>query len=158
MSGFWLVGESPNRATVGQPDLWLVPDDSGLMHSANRLLALTGWTLDQYLGVFEHRTNLWHWPMRLWANDGRKHARQIAMQSTHDDGVVILGSKAAEMFDLDDELPFTWVGRYAVIPHPSGRCRYWNEPGARETAREFFGDLLDRHQKAHAGASANRGN
>ena len=52
-----LLGEAPNAATAGRPDLWLLPDDSGILHSANRLLEHTGYDLATYLRIFE-RDNL----------------------------------------------------------------------------------------------------
>jgi len=141
---YWLIGEAPNDATINRPDLWLTPDESGVMHSANRLLELTGWTRAQFLAIFTTRTNVWAHPRRIWLQEGHCIAAKIAERSSKAGarGVVILGVHAAEAFGLAGETPFEWVGRYAVIPHPSGRCRYWNTPNAKERAREFFAAIL----------------
>lgn len=144
---YFLVGEAPNQAMVGRPQLWLLPDRTGLRHTANRLLELTRWSLDQYLRIFEHRTNLWPLPNRLWLIDGRAHAAAIMRQAAgaEADGVVLLGARVAECFGLFAWPRFEWCGRFtrpvAVIPHPSGRCRFWNDPGSRPRAVQFFDTL-----------------
>ncbi len=56
-----------------------------------------------------------------------------------DDKIVLLGAKVCEAFNSSYK-PFE-VARvsgcvFAILPHPSGRCRAWNEPGAFERARE----------------------
>ena len=53
---------------------------------------------------------------------------------------------ASAMVDYDGEDPFSpgWVQRVAYLPHPSGRCRAWNEPGARERARALVAGLVRR--------------
>lgn len=52
--------------------------------------------------------------------------------------LVLLGAKVAAAFGLDHE-PFTVAGlRGAVVvqlPHPSGRCRVWNDPASYGRAR-----------------------
>ena len=44
---------------------------------------------------------------------------------------------------------YEWVevagGRVAVVPHPSGRSRYWNDPANRDAAAEFLCAALPRH-------------
>lgn len=144
---YWLVGEAPNRATVGRPDLWLRPDSTTIPHAANRLLALTGWNLRTFLRVFPTRTNVWEKPIHLWIDVGRERARKIAEESLADGsaGVVILGAKAADVFGVGGEPYFEWVGRFVCVPHPSGRCRIWNQDGVRERAREFFEGLRLAH-------------
>lgn len=151
---YWLVGESPHPATVGRPDLWLTPDESGLPHTANRLLRLTGWTLDLFLQIFDRRTNVWTSPIHRWFADGRRNAARIAEEVCHDaeaQGVVVLGAKAARAFNLGDDEPLEWIGSYVFVPHPSGRCQFWNEPGNRAAAEGFFGEIArssnPRHQR-----------
>jgi len=143
---FWLIGEAPNPPTVGHPDLWLLPDGSGLPHTANRLLALTGWSLEQYLQVFDHRTNLWNSPANVWIYNGRRRAEKIVSESAADGslGVVVLGTKAAHAFGFEDVEPLTWYDRFALVPHPSGRCRFWGSPDNRAAARFFFDGVMER--------------
>lgn len=139
-----LVGESPNRATVDRPDLWLLPDATNTPHTANVLLRLTGWTLDQYLETFSRRTFLWRAPGRTWPEEGRRHAREIhrSVLELGIDGIVAIGERVAMSFDMDLVPPFVWSGIVAYIPHPSGRSLAWTEPGARQRAKHFFSSLL----------------
>lgn len=58
------------------------------------------------------------------------------------DVLVLLGRKVATAFGLDWPAFASALGgpvyapkRVAVLPHPSGLCRAWNEPGAFERAR-----------------------
>jgi hypothetical protein len=57
--------------------------------------------------------------------------------------VVLLGAKVRSAFQRDFD-PFFYTSdvgvdeayvTYVILPHPSGRCRAWNEPGAVERAR-----------------------
>ena len=59
--------------------------------------------------------------------------------------MILLGSKVCRALKVPFA-PFTvkdcglsWP--YAVLPHPSGRCRLWNEPRAPARARECVGKL-----------------
>jgi uracil-DNA glycosylase len=42
--------------------------------------------------------------------------------------------------------PYEWVGgrTIALIPHPSGRCRAWNDPEVAARVREFLAAILGR--------------
>lgn len=59
--------------------------------------------------------------------------------------VVLLGRKVAAAFDRP-EPPFSMVRRavfgrdrtFVLLPHPSGLCRLWSEPGAFERARALL--------------------
>lgn len=131
----WLIGEAP---TIGCADS-LTPDETGLPRSANRLLAITGWTLDEFLSVFDHRANLWRHPKQIWMDEGRRHAAEIAEESG-DARVVVLGARAAAAFGLTE--PFEWVGRFALCPHMAGKswC-FWNTPTAQSRAQAFFAEV-----------------
>lgn len=58
--------------------------------------------------------------------------------------VVALGRKVAEAFGVEYR-PFAVVSHapqpLGVLPHPSGRCRVWNSPDARSSARALVEDL-----------------
>lgn len=53
---------------------------------------------------------------------------------------VLLGRKVATAFGCGGYDPFTKPEGMDVVllPHPSGLCREWNEPGAYERAREML--------------------
>lgn len=57
---FLLVGEAPNDATCGRPELWLLPDNSGVPHSANALREHAGFSHREYREVFARRDNVLH--------------------------------------------------------------------------------------------------
>ena len=142
---YWLVGDAPTRETLATPESWLTPDASGRPSPANRLLALTGWTLQVFLRTFAPRRNLWVNPNRVWTAEGRAQAAKIVTQSFNDgsDGVVVLGMRAASMFDLDANEPMTWRGRFAFVPHTAKQSQFWT-PEHRAQALAFFGGLLKR--------------
>jgi len=77
--------------------------------------------------------------------------RSGAMLSDNLDVVfVLLGRKVADAFGFWNPGrvfdPFTQVPKpvgghgYVALPHPSGLCRVWNEPGAFERARSLLRD------------------
>jgi len=161
---FYLIGEAPNPATVGRSRLWLVPDSTGIPHSANRLRDFAGLTTREFLRLFPWRTNLWlvpgpPFPAAVARARGRDLLRQAEAYGAL--GVVVLGAHAAAVFGLDIVEPLAWsrtlissardgaeVGpsprvRAAHVPHPSGRNPWWNEDLHRVRARAFFAALVD---------------
>lgn len=153
-----LVGEAPNAATEHRPELWLRPDGTGapMTHSANRLLRYTGYTQREYLELFE-RTNLLdhavasRWPLEL----ARCRAASLIQRIAEDrfTRVVLLGQKvnaAFLHFGYGAGSPCLWhfweepsPFFVAFVPHPSGRCRWWNDEGNRALARQFFRRLME---------------
>lgn len=54
---------------------------------------------------------------------------------------VLLGSKVCAAFGVPF-IPFSvYGGRYVVLPHPSGRCRLWNDYRSYERARNALRGL-----------------
>lgn len=140
---YWLVGEAPHP-TMDAADACLMPDDSTVMHTANLLLRLTGWTAETYLRVFAKRVYLWQHARRIWLGYGAERAVTIGEEAKRDgsSGVILLGEAVSQAFGLQYEPPLQWIGRYAVMPHPSA-CRFWKTPEAPEVGRAFFASLLD---------------
>lgn len=165
MSKILLVGHSPNPATVGRPDLWLLPDDSGIPHAANRLLRHTGWSISDYLAIFE-RTNLLPDLQARPVSERRRLAENI-VERVRDDSdlrsILILGAETASAFfwihqfaekpNKPETMSWDFVqGRAAGgpddhpvvlqlaswLPHPSGRNQWWNSYGNRVRAHNFF--------------------
>lgn len=161
---YLLVGESPNRATVRRPDLWLVPDDSGARHTANRLRDLAGWTNKEYLRVFSRRDNVLPLPPKdgRWrkAHDVVAQDRAWKMLRDHHlaDGIVCLGMRAYVAFSdvtgcgipsAQDVVPCTFYregdgtrARVAYLPHTSGLNRWWNDAANRILGTYFLRGLL----------------
>jgi len=173
MSRVLLVGEAPNCEVVAEhPGLVLRPDSSGKMHSANRLLKFTGWSQEDYLRIFVRRNVLDFVPPkgirgRTFPTEKARFGvtrllREVEDSRTLDDGsrvisaMVVLGRRAASAFEWwtnGEKLDYLQWGRVvltprstisaAIVPHPSGVCRWWNEEKNRKEAREFFSILYN---------------
>lgn len=89
--------------------------------------------------------------------DGEKWSSSVAWEKSHrlrdllpDCLLVLLGEKVSKAFGFRYE-PFraTWcdptpmgvMHRVVMLPHPSGRNRAWNEPGAFERARAILREV-----------------
>lgn len=167
---YWLVGDAPEKETgpsnatrvteIGgfdRAERTLTPDDTGLPNLANRLLNLSGWTIGEFLSIFEVRTTVWKKPWPKWICEGRH--RKIAEEAKDADGVVLVGHLCAEAFGVPMD-PFEWHGKYAVVPNPAPTrlTRYWNAPGMKDRARGFFDGLREQHRarKSPSGAANKR--
>lgn len=135
-----LVGEL--NPYGGDPAMALYPLPAHA--SGGRLQKLLGLSVHRYLDVFD-RTNLC---TRAWdLTTARAKAFVLEVAPKTDRTFVLLGSKVATAFKVaftpftaservrGDPDAGTWLVRFVVLPHPSGRCRLWNEPGARDKAR-----------------------
>jgi len=138
----YLVGEAPSRRTEGHPPL------SG--SSGRRLSETLGSPLEE---SFELRNLLEHWPGS--GGRGSRFDRPAAVLAAislvtteHPERVVCLGYRAAGAFLLSrtDVEALGWRSltvaghafELAVVPHPSGVNRWWNEEGNRLAAAEFL--------------------
>jgi len=56
--------------------------------------------------------------------------------------LVLLGRRAADAFRLPASQPIPGAWKSGIIlPHPSGRCRMWNDPEVVDASREAFATL-----------------
>lgn len=101
-----LLGEAPNHATAGRAQLWLLPDDSGAQHAANRLCLLAGMRPHDYLRTFD-RDNLVH--RTAFGNASRyrvlgrdRVSEVLGGAERRDQRLVVLGKLPASCF--------TWCG------------------------------------------------
>lgn len=129
-----IVGESNPYGNEDYLSLYPVPSNS----AGGRLCRIIlGMTPRQYLDSFE-RANLvvgdkWS------AAAARERAQQLSRERPPT-RIVLLGAKVCEAFgqQLGD---FEWVVNaptghsFLRLPHPSGRCRVWNDPSALPRAR-----------------------
>jgi hypothetical protein len=125
------------------PGFALYPSPPGC--AGDRLCRLMGLDSDDYLDRFD-RANLcdYRWSVRK----ARERAESLLDAS---ENLVLLGSKVCDAFQIAFT-PFRIVWRNPkimasprrlfVLPHPSGRNRMWNVPGAFERAQGILGDLL----------------
>lgn len=135
-----LVGEQNPYGADERYALW--PDPKGC----------AGWRLchkvfgmgeTQYLRVFD-RTNLCNGPWTL--EEARRKAQVIA--GRRHGPLILLGAKVCQAFNLP-YAPFSVQTSFLgpdraiyILPHPSGRCRTWNEPDAAERARKLIAPLV----------------
>lgn len=146
-----LVDEVNPYAGASGRDHALYPSPHG---SAGHRLCHTilGLEVRYYLRHY-HRVNLCRGRWDLAA--ARQHAERLR-DDLHDfawDGAILCGAKVSLAFGLKFE-PFSVVqelrlaetyGRdstvaFAVLPHPSGLSRLWNEPGSYRRARALLRD------------------
>lgn len=114
--------------------------------SGGRLRRILGMTSSAYLRAFR-RVNLCagEWDAR----EARLAASRLARETGGP--FVLLGRKVSAAFGLP-YAPFHTFNRFdrdatraaLVLPHPSGRCRAWNDPGAAPLARALVLDLTKR--------------
>jgi hypothetical protein len=125
-----IVGESNPYGSDPKFALYPAPDGC----SGHRLATLIlGMSRKDYLDSFE-RVNLCEgkWSIRA--------AREKVCELRRGESLrfVLCGRKVSDAFGVPF-IPYTalWQSgdHFAVIPHPSGLCRLWNEPRAFEKAR-----------------------
>ena len=129
-----LVGES--NPYGADPRFALYPEPPGC--AGARLCAILGMTDREYLRTFD-RVNLLG--NGRWSLPAAREAAQTVTARYR----VLLGARVAAAHGVPF-LPFyrcapPWLEagpqNWLVLPHPSGRSRLWNEPGAAERARRL---------------------
>lgn len=125
----------------------LYPSPNGC--AGHRLcVKILGMDPDEYLATF-HRTNIF----LNYAGPWKKEHMLVAMErayglaDNHSGLLVALGKRVGAAFGHPVFFePVPWgVDRDVTllcIPHPSGLCRVWNEPGVMDRARELVRSLL----------------
>ncbi len=138
-----LVGEAPGPSVVRLRR----PGEALTGAAGRRLAALAGVPLVTYLRRTERVNLLDAYPGERWPSaEARDRARsllpRLAGRTT-----LLAGRRVAAAFGVDAPW-YEWVeldgGRVAVLPHPSGRSRYWNDPANRDAAAEFLRAALNR--------------
>jgi hypothetical protein len=130
-----IVGE--HNPYGSDPHFALYPAPAG--SAGARLAVILAMRRGQYLEAFD-RVNLltrdrWSLPLAREAAARLAHRRRV-----------LLGAKVCAAHGVDFA-PFHrvagdgWWG--VVLPHPSGRCRIWNDAGSSDLARAAVRKLLD---------------
>lgn len=140
-----LVGEAPSRESIAsRPSLALTGS------SERNLCRIAGWGWLAYLKRTS-RYNLFLDPQPRW--DARAAQERASAMGAELEGrrVILLGQKVAAAFGLAGYPSYTWLeldperpgyADVALMPHPSGRNRAWNDPAERARARAFLEGLL----------------
>jgi hypothetical protein len=127
----FVIGESPSKTSD--------PAVAFSGRSGARLRRL-GLDLDTCVrsNLFPEHVTRWSAPEARRA--AREHAPGLAGRR-----VLFVGVRVARAFGVDPYPLMDWQlddrFEYAVVPHPSGANRWWNEPSNVETARWFFRDV-----------------
>jgi hypothetical protein len=156
-----LVGIAPSRpGAEGQPLTSLGGRSTGAT-----LAELAGLSNIKYLHAFD-RVNLCPTPRpsTILITEGRPMAQMLAGSLLIRRTVVLLGANVAECFGPgargyellkwteDPGHPWGTTGfkdgfalpfRWAVLPHPSGRNHWYNDPVNRNAARSFMRELVN---------------
>ncbi len=136
-----LVGESNPYGS--DPYFALYPSPEGC--AGHRLCCVVlGMRRADYLDAFD-RVNLCagRWSLR----EARRHAKELR---TWPAPIILFGARVTHAFEFGPFEPFTMAdpftvadsGKTLVLPHPSGLCRTWNEPGRFAQARRMVASLL----------------
>ncbi len=148
-----IVGEAPGRGRAGRPAAGKVPAAFGLGPSAGRLARLAGLGDSASLHRAFTVVNLVGQPVAgfRWPAEEARHVATVLSQSVDGGRFVLCGRRVAAAFGLRPGVPyFEWVRRpgfaAAVVPHPSGKNRWWNERRNLARAKRFFRSLAGRRQ------------
>jgi len=129
-----LVGEDNPLSIDPRHALYPYPSNCAGHRLCVKIMGLHG---HDYLRIFD-RVNLC--AGRWFMKEAKQKAEQLFNENTDPTrSFVLLGTKVRDAFSIVGE-PFTRVGRVVLLPHPSGRCRAWNVPGAYERARAILRD------------------
>lgn len=130
-----LVGESnPHSA---DPEFALFPVPGGA--AGDRLRRIFGYSVKRYLRDFD-RANLLPSGVKWSAKDAKKVAGGLTHKKR-----VLLGSRVCAAHDVLFEPFKRFTGArldVLILPHPSGRCRVWNDRRAISKARRALGEFL----------------
>lgn len=151
-----VVGEAPSAQYGGRP----LQGDTG-----RRLAALAGVGHGQLLAAVDavNLFDAWPGPENHGSAFPVREARDAAVRllaTITGRRVLLLGGRVVAAFGLVGLEPFRWhdvdipriadgrsrlvtVTRVAVVPHPSGVSRSYNDPRVRAQAAEFLGAALD---------------
>lgn len=135
-----IVGQAPSRLSDPREPL------SG--RSGRRLAALCGMDLDGFLAAFERVNLIGSHPGKA-AGKGdafpmarARRAAVVVSARFHGREVVLLGGNVAAAFSVARMTLLHWHRapgfEFALCPHPSGVCLWWNDPANEKAARAFW--------------------
>lgn len=149
-----LIGEAPGPNTLPEYPLFPAP----LKSAGGRLPGIMGISRAVYLQTFDRMNLILKYPGPKWpAVQARENAKLIRPLLT-DRHVVMVGRNVSRAFGFE-ELPWhKWAlmvvkgnrpseprhVRLAVVPHPSGRNRWYNDEAHCQEALGFWLELLVR--------------
>lgn len=136
-----LVGEVNPYGADPEMALYPLPEHA----AGGRLARILGLSHGEYLRRFD-RVNLCTGAWSLPAARQASYRYRLEGQPK-----ILLGRKVAQAFGYEAGQPFEKIGDIYLMPHPSGRCRIWNRPGAHEKVRALLHDFLGQPCMPHSG-------
>jgi hypothetical protein len=156
-----LIGQAPGPNTDPDFPLFPLPRTS----AGGRLQRFLGMTRSEYLKTFDRVNLLPYFPGRTQKRDdafpipAARMAAQILRPMLRSRRVVLVGRKVADAFGLDPKLPWMTPTLYRcgprsmtagckglaemmVIPHPSGRNHWYNNPDNQLLLAEGMGAFI----------------
>jgi uracil-DNA glycosylase len=134
-----IIGEAPSQ--TGDPSAPL----EGAVGARLAEAANISW--GRYL-VETERRNIFNSPVEPWPfREALIHAQSI-WPSLIGRRTILLGKRVAEAFSVKLEI-LRWADvddrgtMIAIVPHPSGRNLWWNDPEHRAAARRFLGATFE---------------
>lgn len=134
-----LVGEDFGRSPIRyHSDVYALTGASG-----RHLAKLAN---EHYLNFYmlTERTNVVELPEE-WKDKDLVRSRVAAIEARMDrdyQRTILLGARVAKAFDLAALRVCEWYGDVAVMPHPSGRNRWYNDPANVARAEDFLRGAL----------------
>ena len=141
-----------NNPLSRRPEHALYPSPPGCTgHRIWKMLsARTGATEEQYLAAFDRR-NLQN--ARLWTATDAWAAAEAMLPQLRGRLVVLLGVEVRKAFGVPPLLvhPQTLHGvTWRQLPHPSGRCHWYNAPRNKRVAELLLAELYEEYTRSAA--------
>lgn len=113
-----------------------------------KILGISGLNQHTYFKIFERHNLLDFYPGAVGNGDAfPMHEAKAVVQSygdfLTDRKIILAGRNVAKAFGRGNQEFLKWYGNFVVIPHPSGRNRWWNDAGNWVQSARFFRSLVD---------------
>ena len=128
--------DSPRHALFPHP-----PQSAGY-RLWKMLNSRTGLTRGQYVRAFDRRNLV----TGSWVRENAAHNFAAMRQELHGREVLLLGEEVRRVVGVPRELvlPTAWDGVvYRQLPHPSGRCLWYNDATCRELAALLLEEMYE---------------
>ncbi len=104
-------------------------------------------TQDQYVAAFDRRNLV---AGQEWSPAAGRSAAPAVIKSLRDRTVLVLGAATIEALDLERNAPGWYAPgplgmSYGWLPHPSGRCLWYNDPANRRLASMVLAGLYQNY-------------
>ena len=142
-----IVGEAPGPNTRSDCPFYPSPPTS----AAGRFLSCIGWSRSEYLLTFARINLLSEYPGKRFPVSLARSCVPAAVSLLHPRPMLLMGRGVARAFKLDYLEPLTWLrvplkdvsnadvsARVAIVPHPSGRNRWYNDQENCARLRRFI--------------------